>query len=46
MWLVRYVIDGFTEKEKFESKEKAQKYYNKILLELGSWLYEIDIYQV
>ena len=46
MWIVRYVVEGFVEKEKFESKKEAKKFYDDRLIKLGDYLLEIDMYKI
>lgn len=45
-WVVRWTTDGFTIKEYFNTKSEAKKYCDKIILELGRFLYEIDMWEV
>lgn len=43
---VRYEVEGFVENEVFDSEEKAREFYNDILLKLGNWIKEIDMWEV
>ena len=42
--MVRWTVDGFNVREKFNTKKEAMKYYNKILNEVEH-IEEIDIWE-
>ena len=43
-WIVRWIVKGFVVKEKFENKQNANKYYNKIINDMSEYLEEIQMY--
>lgn len=43
-WIVRWTVEGFNVREKFNSKREAKKYYNKIINEVEG-LEEIDMWE-
>lgn len=46
MFVVRYVVEGFITKEKFDTYKEAEGFYNKILeSNLSDYLIEIDLYK-
>lgn len=43
-WIVRWCVEGFNIREKFNAKEEAEKYYNKIINTIDD-IYEIDMWE-
>lgn len=43
---VRYELEDFVVSETFESEEKARDYYNKVMMDLGNYILEIDMWEV
>ena len=44
-YVVRYEVEGFIEKEEFNTYEEAEKFYDNALDKLGKWLLSIDLYE-
>lgn len=43
-WIVRWTTDGFNTREEFNTKEEADKYYDKIIMEHQEYLDGIDLW--
>ncbi len=43
-WYVRWCVEGFNVKEKFDTKEEAENYYNEIINKISD-IYEIDMWE-
>lgn len=43
---VRYEVEGFVESETFETEKQAKEYYDEIILKLGNWLLDINMWEV